>query len=188
LSYAQRRTFLWALFLAGLVLIAVVANATTLVRVPFQQMARQAVAVGRMRCLSSESQWENGDLWTVTRFEVTERDKGLLAGIVSVRMMGGSSGSLHSHVDGVPVFQPGEEVYLFLWGTPGGEYSVLGWSQGTFRIRRDARAGTEYVTQDSAEMPVFDAQRHAFVHGGIRKLPVAAFQQKLKRALEAKQD
>ena len=66
------------------------------------------------------------------------------------------SGHLHSHVDGVPVFRAGEEVYLFLWERPGEPYRVLGWPQGTFRIARNADTGVETVTQDSAMAPIFD--------------------------------
>ncbi len=184
MSYIQRRRFLWILFLAGLVLTAIVANATTLARIGFDQLAQQATAVARMRCLGAESRWENGEIWTETRFEVLERSKGLLPGIVTVRMLGGSAGHFHSRVDGVPAFRAGEEVYLFLWGHEGEPYRVLGWSQGTFRISRDEQSGIEKVTQDSAAAPIFDPRTREFRRGGIRNLPVAIFQLKLRRALE----
>ena len=186
MSYAQRRRFLWVLFLAGLVLTAIAANATTLARMEFNELARQATAVARMRCLGAESRWENGEIWTETRFEVLERNKGSLPGIVTVRMLGGSAGHFHSRVDGVPAFRAGEEVYLFLWGHEGEAYRVLGWSQGTFRISREAQSGIEKVTQDSAAEPIFDVRTREFRHGGIRNLPVAVFQLKLRRALEEK--
>ena len=44
----------------------------------------------------------------------------------------------------------------------------------------------ETVTQDSALAPIFDPRTRAFRHGGIRNLPVAMFQLKLRRALEQK--
>lgn len=186
MSFAQRRRFLWILFLIGLALAAIVANATTLARIGFEELAQQATAVARMRCLGADSRWENGEIWTETRFEVLERNKGALPGIVTVRMLGGSAGHFHSRVDGVPKFHAGEEVYLFLWGHEGEAYRVLGWSQGTFRISRDAQSGIEKVTQDSAAEPVFDVQRREFRRGGIRNLPVAIFQLKLRKALEEK--
>lgn len=98
-------------------------------------------------------------------------------------MIGGSVGHLHSHVDEVPAFRAGEEVYLFLWARDGEPYQVLGWSQGTFRIARDAHSGLEVVTQDSASAPIFDPQTRAFRRGGIRNLPVALFREKLHKAL-----
>ena len=183
MSYVQRRRFLWTLFLVAAALLAIVANATTLERMRFEELARQASAVARVRCLGAESRWENGEIWTVTRFEVIEQSKGSLPAMVTVRMLGGRVGNLHSRVEGIPSFHPGEEAYVFLWAQEGEPLRVLGWSQGTFRIARDARTGVETVTQDSATTPVFDPSRHQFLHGGIRNLPVAIFQLKLRKAL-----
>jgi hypothetical protein len=189
MSYVQRRRFLWICFLAGLALLAVTAaltSGTTLANLRFEDLVQQSSAVARLRCIGSEFQWERGELWTETRFEVVERNKGLLAGLINVRTIGGSSGHLHSHVDGVPVFRAGEEVYLFLWERPGEPYRVLGWAQGTFRVSRDDQSGAETVTQDSALALIFDPRTRTFRHGGIRRLPVAVFQLKLRRALEQK--
>ena len=189
MSFVQRRKFLWLCLLASLILLgltAAFANATTLARLNFNDLAQQSAAVARLRCLGSEFHWDRGELWTETRFEVLERNKGLLPGIVTVRTIGGVSGHLHSQVDGVPIFRPGEEVYLFLWDRPGEPFRVLGWAQGTFRVARNADSGVETVTQDSANAPIFDPRTRTFRHGGIRNLPVAIFQLKLRRALEGK--
>lgn len=190
MSYVQRRRFLWILFLTGLVLLALMSavftNATTLARLRFEDLAQQANAVARLRCLGSETRWDRGEIWTETRFEVIESHKGLLAGLVTVRMIGGSVGPVHSHVEGVPVFRSGDEVYLFLWGRYGEPYRVLGWSQGTFRVGRNAVTGIETVTQDSALAPIFDPRTRAFRRGGIRNLPVGLFQVLLRKALAEK--
>src|SRR5712664_1173900 len=186
MSFVRRRRFLWILFLAGLALLAVAANATTLSRLRFEELAAQATAVARLRCIAVDSRWQDGEIWTETRFETVEVNKGLLPSVVSIRMLGGRVGNLHSRVDGVPVFRPGEEVYVFLWGREGEPFRVLGWSQGTFRIARDPQTGVERVTQDSAAVPVFNPRTRQFRHGGIRNLPVAIFQLKLRKALEEK--
>jgi len=186
MSFVQRRRFLWILFLAGLALLAVAANATTLSRVRFEELANQATAVARLRCIGVESRWQGGEIWTETRFETVEVNKGLLSGVVSVRMLGGRVGNLHSRIEGVPAFRLGEEAYVFLWGREGEPFRVLGWSQGTFRIDRDPRTGMERVTQDSATAPVFDPRTRQFRHGGIRNLPITIFQLKLRKALEEK--
>jgi hypothetical protein len=39
MSFAQRRRFLWILFLAGLAMLAIAANATTLSRLRFEELA-----------------------------------------------------------------------------------------------------------------------------------------------------
>jgi hypothetical protein len=173
MSYVQRRRFLWILFLAGLALLVGVANATTLARMQFEELVQQATAVARVRCLGAESRWENG-----------EQNKGSLPGFVSVKMLGGRVGNLHSRIEDVPSFRAGEEAYVFLWTRNGEPYRVLGWTQGTFRIARDARTGLETVTQDSAASPMFDLRTRQFRHGGIRNLPIAIFQLKLRKALE----
>jgi hypothetical protein len=188
MSYPERWRFLWILFFTGLALLAVTpaAHSTTLARLQFAELARESTAVARLRCLGSESRWERGEIWTETRFEVLELEKGLLPGLVTVRMLGGQVEHLHSRVDGVPVFRPGEEVYLFLWGREGEAYSVLGWSQGTFRVAKNPRTGAETVTQDSAAMPVLDPQTREFRREGMRNLPVTNFREKLRSALERK--
>lgn len=184
MSYAERRRFLWILFLIALTLLAIAANATTLARVRFEELAQQATAIARLRCLSTKSLWQNGEIWTDTQFEVIEQAKGSLPVTVIVRTLGGTLGHFHSRVEETPAFHPGEEAFLFLWGRQGEPLRVLGWSQGTFRIARDARTGTETVTQECAAAPFFDPQSHRFVHEGIRNLPIALFQMKLRRALQ----
>lgn len=185
MSFVQRRRFLWALFIIGLLLLAAVAvQSTTLARLSFSELAQQATAIARVRCLSSTVLWRNGEIWTETEFEVLDQNKGTLPGIFRISLPGGKLAHLQSRVDGVPAFRNGEEVYLFLWNSGGGENSVLGWTQGTFRIARDPQTGLERVTQDSASSPVFDLATHKFRHGGVRNLPLSVFQLKLKRALE----
>jgi hypothetical protein len=183
MSYVQRRRFLWILFLVGLALIAVVASATTLSRLKLDDLAQESTAVARLRCLGSTSLWDQGEIWTETKFEVVQREKGALPGIVTVRLLGGSVGHLHSRVEEVPAFHSGEEVYLFLWSRGGEPYKVLGWSQGTFRIGRNPATGLEVVNQDSAPAPIFDPRTRSFRRGGIRNLPVAIFREKLHKAL-----
>jgi hypothetical protein len=183
MSYKQRRRFLWILFLAGLALLAIAASATTLSRLKLEDLAQESTAVARVRCLGTMSQWQRGEIWTETKFEVLEREKGALPGIIMLRLLGGNVGHLHSHVDEVPSFRAGEEVYLFLWAREGEPYQVLGWSQGTFRIARNPQSGLEMVTQDSASAAIFDPQTRAFRRGGIRNLPVAIFKEKLHKAL-----
>jgi hypothetical protein len=91
---------------------------------------------------------------------------------------------MHSRVEGIPEFKPGEEAYLFLWRRSGEPYRVLGWAQGTFRVLRDQRSGAARVTQDSA-VAVFHGEEREFLASGIRNMPLSTFQQKLRRSLNA---
>lgn len=86
-------------------------------------------------------------------FESVQHDKGYLPSPIVVRAPGGKFQHLNSHVDGVPEFRPGEEVFLFLTGRPGRQFYIVRWTQGTFRIRKDPRTGMECVPQDPAHVP-----------------------------------
>ena len=183
MSYKDRRRFLWVLFLIGLALIAVVAQATTLVRLRFQDLVRYSYSIARVRCVHADARVENGEIWTDTSFRVLSYDKGYLPEEIVVRQPGGKFQHLHSHVDGTPEFRPGEEVYLFLSAHPGNQFLIVGWSQGTFRIRRDLRSGGETVTQDSAAIPVFDPASNSFTKTGVRNLSVDAFEQRVHREM-----
>ena len=165
-------------------LVAIAASATTLAQLQFDDLVSQATAVGRMRCLRTESHWSKGEIWTRTEFVVVEANKGNLPQIVEVEMPGGVIGHLHARIEEVPAFMPGEQAYLFLWPAQNGTYRILGWSQGAFRIRKNSASEVETVTQDSANAPLFDPVSRRFRHGGVRNLPVSVFQLKLKRALE----
>ena len=71
MSYVQRRRFLWIVFLVGLAVLGLTAaltDATTLVRLRFQDLAQQSTAIARLRCIASENRWERDELWTETRF------------------------------------------------------------------------------------------------------------------------
>lgn len=183
MSYTQRRQFLWILFLVGLILIAIVAQATTLVRLRFQDLVHYSYSIARVRCIRAQTRMENGEIWTDTSFTVLSHNKGYLPAQIVVRQPGGKFQHLHSHVDGAPEFRPGEEVYLFLSGHPGRQFVIVGWGQGTFRIRNDLRSGGEVVTQDSAEIPVFDPVSNSFTKSGARNLPISVFEQRLKREM-----
>jgi hypothetical protein len=172
--------------LVGLGLLGLISrvDGTTLVRLQFSDLAEQASAIGRVRCLRVESYWKAGEIWTRTEFAVREGNKGSLPRILIVEMPGGVIGHLHSRVEEAPAFAPAEDAYLFLWTAPDGTYRILGWSQGTFRVHKNTVTGVEGVTQDSAAAPIFDPVSRKFRHGGVRNLPLVAFQLKLKRAVE----
>ncbi len=179
-----RRNLPWTLFYIGLTVLAAAASATTLVRLSFDDLTDKATAITRARCVGLVSVWRNGEIWTDTEFEVLEVSKGTAAGILHISLPGGRVDHVQSHVDGVPVFRAGEDVYLFLWRGRGPGTYLLGWTQGTFRITRDVNSGVDRVTQDSAATSIFDSTTREFRHGGVRNLPLAAFELRLKQALD----
>lgn len=183
LTYQQRRLFLLTLFLVGMALIALVASATTFVRLPFGELVRLSNGIARVRCLRSEAVMERGEIWTNTWFEVTERNKGSLPPVILVRQPGGRLGPLESRVDGVPKFAVGEEAYVFVQERPGNWYLFVGWTQGTFRIHKNVQNGMETVTQDSVAIPAYDPETRKFSIDGLWNWRVEDFRELIHQEL-----
>jgi hypothetical protein len=164
------------------------AQATTLERMSLAKMAQTAPLILRARCVANSTSWDAGEIWTFTSFAIEEAWKGAPPGAaaqLTVRLLGGSVGSLTSTVSGIPRFLPGEEVVLFLEPTARGDFSIVSWTQGTFRIRRDARTGEEIAIQDTAAFDTFNPATRRFESAGIRNLSVAAFHSQVSAALAA---
>ncbi len=166
---------------------AATSSATTLERMSVAKMTQAAQLVVRARCLANSTAWEGGEIWTFTSFEVQDSWKSAPSGAakqVTVRLLGGSVGRLTSTVSGVPRFHPGEEVILFLQPTARGDYSIVSWVQGTFRIHREA-GGAESAVQDTAAFDTYDPATRQFESQGIRNLAVAALRLRVQSAQAA---
>jgi len=162
-------------------------RATTLERMPLARMVQAAQVIVRARCVSNSTAWDAGEIWTHTTFKVEEAWKSpsgsQLPGTIAVRLLGGTVGALTSHVSGVPRFRPGEDVLIFLEPTSRGDFSVAGWAQGTFRIRRDPRSGERTVTQDTAAFATFNPRSRRFEATGIRNLPLETLREQVESAI-----
>jgi hypothetical protein len=146
-------------------------------------MSHAARLIVRGRCLAESMGWDAGEIWTFTSFQVEETWRGSAPSQISVRLLGGRVGNITSAVSGVPRFSAGEEVVLFLERTPRGDFSIVSWEQGTFRIRRDPRSGEDVAVQDTAAFPVFDPAMRRFEATGIRDIPVATLRSRVDAAL-----
>jgi hypothetical protein len=161
--------------------------ATTLARMSLDDLVHSAGAVARLRCVARETRWDRGEIWTFTRFAVIESWKGSLPSHVTIRLLGGHVGDLTSIVPGVPRFALGDEAILFLETTHAGDFSVTGWTQGTFRIHVD-REGNELVTQQTATysehivgLPEASVG-NAVTPGGIRDLRIEELRRRVTAA------
>lgn len=157
-------------------------RATTLIKMSLATLSQTAKHIARVRCVSSTTTLDSGEIWTLTIFEVQQNWRGFLPTEVTVRLLGGTLGNITSTVSGVPRFQPGEEAVLFLEANHRGEFSIVSWQQGTFRIRRSL-AGDESVTQGTASFPAFDPATRHFESGGIVNMSVASFRSQVESAL-----
>jgi hypothetical protein len=179
----KRRKVLW-MTMAAAIGLALSAGATTLKRMNMDELTSAAQVVARVKCNATEVRWDHGEIFTFATFEVTETLKGSAPRQIVVRLLGGQLGHLKSTVDGVPRFAPGEEAYLFLEPTAAGDLSVTGWVQGTFRVRRDPDTAKEIVTQDTGAVSVYDPATRQFKPGGVRKMPLELFRQRVLDAID----
>jgi hypothetical protein len=159
------------------------ARATTIERMPLEKMSRMAKVIVRARCTGNSTSQNAGEIWTLTNFAVEQVWRGTAPAQITVRLLGGRVGNLTSSVSGVPRFRAGEEVLLFLEPTSRGDFSVVSWEQGTFRIRRDPATGQESATQDTASFETFDPATRRFLTTGIRRAPLDALHARVDAAL-----
>ena len=163
-------------------------NATTFIRVSPERLASVSALVVRARCVGSAVQVRDGEIWTITSFEVRERWKGGAPAVIRTRLLGGRTAQLTSHVAGVPRFRAGEEVVMFLAPIRRGEYSIVSWAQGTFRIHRDPATSRLVVTQDTASYQDPNLPSLAFDGRAVRNLPLEDFHRRIEMALDANSD
>ena len=176
----------WRIFAAiWLAAAAVVpAEATTLMHMSLAQMAQTAKAIVRARCIDNATIEQSGEIWTVTTFEVEEAWRGAnLPQRIAVRLLGGTAGNITSRVSGIPHFQPGEETVLFLEATSRGDFSIVSWQQGTFRISHNRGTSGDVVTQDTASFATFYPGSRRFEETGISGMPIASFHEQVEAAL-----
>ena len=162
------------------------AAATTLLRMSLSQITRAAKVIVRARCVANSTVWDEGEIWTRTTFDVEESWSGPPGSRqIAVRLLGGSLGNITSHVSGIPRFQPGEDTVLFLEASRNGDFAIVSWQQGTFRIRPNAAMGEEIVVQDTASVLTYDPVTRRFEAAGIRAMALADFRSQVVAALGA---
>jgi hypothetical protein len=170
---------------AAVFLMCAAAAATTLARMTIEQMTRASQLVVRAKCLGNSTDLDAGEIWTFSEFQVVDTWKGTPPSNVTVRLLGGHAGNLVSSVSGVPRFRPGEEVVLFLEPTRKGDFSVVSWVQGTFRIRRNSRTGEEWAAQDTADFILPGSAAEASTTRGALGMRVIALHERVATAVIA---
>jgi hypothetical protein len=113
-------------------------QATTIVPMSVEELARASTNVVVAKALDSHSEWnaEKTIIFTVTTFEVSESLKGQAAQTIAVRQMGGRVPHYEQKVAGVHHWQAGDQAVLFLHPSVAGDgtMAVTGLMQGDFRF------------------------------------------------------
>ena len=126
----------------GLTLLAgTSASATTLTQLSAEDMLAQASDCVVANVVSSTTEKRNGQVFTLTTFNVTKTAFGSAGQTIKVETLGGRSnvGRLKTScvVAGSPRFFIGQEsVMLLSHDTETDNYSIVGFNQGSFPVRR----------------------------------------------------
>ena len=140
------------------VLVPLTADATLVRAVPFEEKVENASAIVLGRCVAQESRWDGAHKWILTysRFRVEKALKGQPVAELTIVTPGGSVDGTHQDTIGVPKFQEGEDVVLFVRNTKAGP-TVLYFEQGAYRIVKE---GTERMVVPATSAAVLiDSQR-----------------------------
>ncbi len=142
-----------------LVALALPARATTVLRVPLEEMARACDLVVQARVQAVQPTTAPDDerrISTTVRLEILRVLKGHpTAPALTLTLPGGRTDRWTLLIPGMPHFQKGEEVVLFLERTSAG-LRPAGLSLGTFRVRRDPQSGRARAVRDLRGLAVID--------------------------------
>jgi hypothetical protein len=150
------RKLIWLLALTPFA--AFQALATTVEKFSLDDLVQKSGRIIVGKCISSESRWNDRNtlILTTARFAVSEPLKGSSDGFVNVVTVGGTLDGITQEVSGMPVFEPEEEVLLFLEPSKNGQWQPLGMSQGKFRILRNRQTGEQEVVHSLSGLEFYD--------------------------------
>ena len=127
------------------------ANSTQILARSPEQLGATSTLVVRGRVAELSSFWNESEtkILTEVEIEVDANHKGQAPTRLRVLQMGGVVGNVKMTVAGSLVWNPGEDVLLFLEDSLPNRFRVAGFSQGKFTVERDATTGELFVRQAS---------------------------------------
>ena len=141
-------------------------SATTLVPADFAQMARESELIVRGTVVRVDGQRKGArqTIESLITLRVSDTIKGTTVDETTFRVPGGKVGPYRRVMVGAPQFSTGDEVILFLKGSPPAIAMPYGLSQGVYRVSRIT--GTPVVT------PVVAAGSGRVTRGDPARRPV----------------
>jgi len=146
---SSRRMPTFGLFVTATLLFQSSLVATTVLPLNIEELISRADRAFRGICLSVEEITEQGNRQaTLYGFSVLESMKGNLGKQVTIKVSGWSQGGRGERrsIPGMPTFEPGEEVLLFLTRPNDNGFSApVGLYLGVFRLQPDPTGGQQAV-------------------------------------------
>lgn len=125
-------------------LAAGIGQATVVERVTLEELVERSTRIVQGRCVRTWAAWDSATrlIWTHSELQITDELKGSRTPAVVVSEPGGVLDGVGMAVEGVPHYRPGEEVVVFLYRTPLGQWRTRGLGQGKFTLTPDRRVKT----------------------------------------------
>lgn len=162
----------------SVVLLAGMARATTVVKMDLPALVGESDTIVQARVTQEYSQWDAQMklVFTYVNIQVEDPLKGDGRRNVVIRQLGGRVGAMNMSVVGMPKFNVGDEVIVFLKNNPEGTYHVVGLSQGKYDIVND------FAVADTSGVGVFDRKTQRLIDGAlINKEPLESFKSQIRR-------
>jgi hypothetical protein len=162
----NRAPWLLGLFAVGLaMLVAAPASTTVIQYLDIEQMSELADVITTGEVERVQASWNDAHTKIYTR--ITVRTEEVIKGdreldTVTLKLIGGKVGEHVARLPGTPVFEPGDEVLLFLEAREDQDgYLVLGLFQGLYRLDDDTDSD-DLLYQDLPPrgVSIIDNQRH----------------------------
>lgn len=174
------RSVLAALFCS---LFIVNAGATTLVPLSFEQLVNESSVVVYGRVTDVRPQWteDRHAIESVVSVEIIKGMKGSARDTITFTVPGGQIGRFLNVIPGAPVFAAGDAAVLFLTARGPRMPVTTGFTQGIYRVQRDARTGEMLVMPPALDPP------GRIVRGDVRRKPASlpAFEASVRAVVEA---
>ncbi len=124
------------------------AQATTILKQSFSELVEQSdgIVAGTVSNIVYE-RGDGGGIYTFVILTEIEVIRGSYSGSTfSMRFDGGELNGEIQQVVGAPNFRVGERVIVMVTGNGEMMVPIAGWDQGLFRVHRDRRNGTEFIS------------------------------------------
>ncbi|MBS0663651.1 MAG: hypothetical protein JSR48_10345 [Verrucomicrobia bacterium] len=141
--------------LAGVVAIAPLARAMSVVPPKFTELVGGSDYVVRTIVKSVKSEWRESHgqlhIYTLVELDVTEVVAGTPPHPLVLRILGGKVGGDELVVEGAPQFVVGQEDILFVRGNGKQFFPLTAVTHGRYPVVKDPGSGREYVARNNGE-------------------------------------
>jgi hypothetical protein len=161
-----------------IVLAATPLAATTVEKMELPQLVYVADNIVQGRVESVEARYEDQMIYTYASIIVDDPLKGDRRRTVLVRHMGGRIGARFVRISGMPQFQAGDQLIVFLRNRQDGTFDVVGLNQGKYEIvDNHAVANVSGVT-------ILDPKTGRLSDAGfVERAPLEAFKEKIRELM-----